>query len=285
MTIPVTSKLVDNNGHAFGVDRVDNSQIVYNVPIGTAIGSGKIPTMSAIHKFGNAPNFDDTDLSVTVWDGADDDGIDEMQYTYSTTAAIDTLSSSDAGDTQEVEVQGLDRDWNTAIQVIRLAGQTQVTLTEPLIRVVRVKNLGSTNNAGSVYVFEQTVDVGGDGIPDDTTKIRAVMRPGANQTLMAVYAVPKGKTAQMLSFYAGLSGAKRSASYNVEMLARPVGGVFQIKHLSNLTEDGTSHWNHQYQLPQPFPQRTDIEMRVSINTAPITDASVSAGFDLVLVDM
>ena len=278
------SKLVDSKGVSFGIDRVGNRPIVLTNSLGMAISAGALADSSLIHKFGNAPNFDTTDNDVTVWDGADDAGINEMRYNYSTTAAIDTVSSSNAGDTQVLEIQGLDSTWSLSIQNATLNGQNQVTLTTSLIRVFRVKNIGVTDNAGSIYIFEQTVDVGGDGIPDDTTKIRAIIQPGNNQTLMAVFTIPFSKQGFMTSFFAGTSGAKKTATYNVELRIRPFGGVFQLKHLSALSEDGSSHWNHLYQAPERIPGRADIEMRAQINTTSVTESALSAGFDIILVD-
>ena len=72
-----------------------------------------------IHKFGAAPDFDSTDGFVTVWDGADDGGTDQMSYQYSATAAIDSISSSDDTDTEPIEIQGLDTDYNVVTQTIR----------------------------------------------------------------------------------------------------------------------------------------------------------------------
>lgn len=282
--IPTITKLIDSNGTPFGIDRIGNSPIVITNSLGMAISAGNSPDSVIVHKFGNIEDFDTTDGITAIWDGADDADIAEMQYTYSTTPAIDTISSSNAGDTQVIEVHGLDANWNLTVQNVTLEGQTQVTLVTPLIRAFRLKNEGVTDNAGHIYVFEQTADAGGDGVPDDTTKIRALIHPSNNQTLMALYTIPNGKTGFMLSFYGAVSGAKKTASYNISLLARPFGKVFQLKHLSSLIEEGTSHWNHQFQVPQRYPERTDIEMRAQINTAAVTGASVSAGFDIVLLD-
>jgi uncharacterized protein YcnI len=77
---------------------------VSNAEDGLAIAKGDVSNTTFIHKFGAASDFDFADGSVTVWDGADDADIDQMQYVYSTTAAIDSISSSSASDTFDVEV-------------------------------------------------------------------------------------------------------------------------------------------------------------------------------------
>lgn len=266
---------VDSDGHLK----------VHNMNDGLDIAQGLVTGHSFVHKFGNAPDFDTGDGSVYIWDGADDGGINQMQYTFSTSADIDSLSSSDNGDTQDVEVQGLDADYNLVTQTITLTGQTRVPLTTSLIRVFRLKNVGATDFAGQVYCYVNTADTTpADGVPDDLTKIRAMVNNGNNQTLMAMYTVPNGKTGYLRSWFGSVAGASRDTNFEVDLKARPFGGVFQLKHRSSLSPTGTSYMNHQYVEPEVFVAKTDIIMKVKVTAAAITDASFSAGFDLVLID-
>ena len=246
------------------------------------MAKGNIEGHSFIHKFGATPDFDSGDGVVDIWDGANDGGIDEMQYTYSTTAAIDSVSTDEAGATQEVEVQGLDSDYGVVTQTVTLNGHQRVALSTPLIRTFRMKNVSVTDFAATVVAYENTAIV--DGIPSDTTKIRAVVDNVNNQTLMALYTIPAGKTGYMRSFFAGSAGASKTTDYVIDLFARPFGQVFQLKHRSSLVETGTSHWNHVYSEPEVFKEKTDIVMRTSTTESPITAASVAAGFDIVLVD-
>jgi hypothetical protein len=262
---------------------VTSEKSLYTIDHGLEIARGTFSTMSLIHKFGAAPDFDTDDNEVTIWDGANDGGIDEMSYTYSATAAIDTISSSNNGDTQDIEIQGLDSNYDLVTQTVTLTGQTQATLGTSLIRVFRAKNVGSTNLAGDVYIFEQTADAGGDGIPDDTTKIRAVIYAANNQTEMAIYTVPDGKSAYMRGFYATNAGARQTADYLIKLKVRPFGQVFQLKH-KMVIPDTTAPFQHIYTDPQKFTEKSDIEMTVQVLTAGKTDANMIAGFDVVLVD-
>lgn len=260
----------------------DNHLKVTESHSGLSISQGDVTGTTFIHKFGNAPDFDIVDGFVTIWDGADDGGIDEMQYTYSTTAAIDSLSSSNNGDTQDIEVQGLDSNYDLVTQTITLAGQTRVALTTDLIRVFRLINRGSTDLAGDVYCFENTADTTpADGIPDDTTKIRAIIKNGNNQTLMAVYTIPNGKTGYMRSFFAATAGARKTSVHEIRLFARPFGEVFQLKHKTSLLAVGTSNFQYEYVEPAVFAAKTDI----FIDTNTDTDiSSVAGGFDIVLID-
>jgi len=205
-----------------------------------------------------------------------------MSYVYSTTADIDSISSSNAGDTQEIEIQGLDTDYNLVVQNKTLSGQTRVALDTDMVRVFRIKNLNSTDNAGHIYCYVNTTISGGK--PTDTTKIRAVMQPGNNQTLMAVYTIPNGKTGYLQRIYASTSKANKDTQYTVDTRARVQGGVFQLKNRFALSDKATSIYTFDYKVPEKFIAKTDIELRVAIADGAKTQAAIAGGFDIVLID-
>jgi hypothetical protein len=260
---------------------VDGTLNVSDQSSGLAIAKGEVTGSSLIHKFGEAPDFDTGDGVVTIWDGADDGNIDQMVYQYSTTADIDSISSSDAGDAVDIYVEGLDASGNIVTQTPTLSGNTRVALATSLKRVHRMYNADSTDLAGHVYCYVNTAL--SSGVPIDTTKVRAVIQGAYNQTLMCVYTVPTGYTAYLRDWYAGIGGGSRTSNYVVYLYARPSGGVFQLKHKHAIAEDGTSSYQHKYEEPETFAAGTDIEMRVAITAAAITAANIVGGFDIVLV--
>lgn len=249
---------------------------------GLAISKGVVTDTTFIHKFGNAPDFDTTDGAVTVWDGANDAGINLMDYIYSSTADIDSISSSNNGDTQNIEIQGLDSNYALVTQTVALTGQTRKALTTSLIRVFRMKNVDATNIAGTMYCYVNTALTA--GVPTDNTKVRAVISNGNNQTLMAVYTIPAGKTGYMRDWYASVGGASKSSQYIIDVYARPFGQVFQLKHRSSISDVGTSYIQHNYNEPEVFSEKTDLEIHATATAIGVTGASVSAGFDIVLVN-
>jgi hypothetical protein len=246
-----------------------------------AIAKGDVTGTSFIHKFGQAPDFDETDGSVTVWDGANNSDIAEMRYIYSTTAAIDSISSSDAGDTVDIEIQGLDSNYDLVTQTVTLNGQTRVALTTNLIRVFRMINVGSTDLVGYVYCYENTAITA--GTPNDTSKIRAVINNVNNRTLMAIYTIPAGYTGYMRDWYSVTAGESKSSQYIIRLKARPFGQVFQLKHITSISDTATSHLKNEYIGPEVFEEKTDIEMRVEATENGVSEASIAAGFDIVLV--
>jgi hypothetical protein len=250
---------------------------------GLAIAKGDVSGTTFEHKFGNAPDFDSTDLTVTVWDGAEDGTAwENMVYDYSTTADIDSISSSNAGDTQEITVVGQDINYNIVTQTKNLNGQTRVALDTPLFRCYRAYNSNATNLVGHVFVYVNGATTG--GVPNNNDDIRAIIDPINQQTEMAIYTVPAGKTGYMRSWYAATAGASKNANYFITLRSREATRVFRVKHTSALNETGTSAYQHTYVEPEVFPEKTDIEMTVSILGTGVTAASVSAGFDMVLVD-
>lgn len=260
----------------------DGNLKVATVEDGLSIARGIVTGNSYIHKFGNAPDFDTSDGKVTIWDGADDSGINQMNYVYSTSADIDSISSSNAGDLHNIEIQGLDVNYALVTQTITLTGQTRKALDTNLIRVFRARNVGVTDLAGNVYCYVNTAL--SSGVPIDATKVRAVIRIGNNQTLMALYTIPAGKSGYMRDWFASTAGASKVTANEVDLYARPFGQVFQIRHRTSINDTGTSYIHHKYEEPEEFAEKTDIEMQVNATATGVSEASVSAGFDIVLID-
>jgi hypothetical protein len=189
---------------------------------GLAIAQGDVTGTTFIHKFGEAPDFDTGDGEVVIWDGANDGilGGGAMVYTYSSTNDIGLLSSSNAGDTQNIEIQGLDGSGNLVTQTQTLNGQTDVDISltgTDLKRVFRMINRSSTDIAGVVYLRTNGSAQAG-GVPTVATTARAIINNGNNQTLMCVYTIPAGKTGYMRDFFFSTSGASMCQRYRMAEL-------------------------------------------------------------------
>ena len=144
-----------------------------------------------------------------------------------------------------------------------------------------MKNVGATDLSGVVYL-RTNGSTATAGVPDTANTVRAIINNGNNQTLMAVYTVPTGKTAYLRSWYAANGGASKSSNYIIRLWARPSGQVFQLKHTSAIS-DTTGH-QHKYFEPEVFAAGTDIELTCEITAGSVTAASIAGGFDIVLVD-
>ncbi len=256
---------------------------------GLAIAQGNVTGATFVHKFGEAPDFDQGDGVVSIWDGANDtlfSGSPPMAYTYSSSADIGLILSSSGADTQDIEMQGLDSNFDLVTQIITLNGQTDVDISATgvdLIRVFRMINRGSTDLAGVVYI-RTNGSAQTSGVPDTANTVRAIINNGNNQTLMAVYTIPNGKTGYMRDWYASTAGASRSSEYKIRLFARPDGQVFQLKHTSAVSDSGSSTYQHPYEEPEVFQAKTDIELTAEMLVSAATQADIAGGFDIVLVD-
>jgi hypothetical protein len=156
-----TISAIKTSGDVVDIGATDSGNLkVSNAENGLAIAKGEVTGTEFIHKFGVAPLFNIASGFADIWDGSDTGGINQPQYTYSTTNAIDSISSSNNGDTQDIEIQGLYDDgsgnWLEITQTVTATGQTRAAIPQALIRVFRMINVGSTDIAGNMYCYENT---------------------------------------------------------------------------------------------------------------------------------
>jgi len=272
---------IKNDGVIVDINASDSGNLkITDAENGLAIAQGLVSGTSFIHKFGEASNIDTADGFADIWDGSANILTGKIaQYTFSTTDDIGTISSSDATDTQDIEIQGLDINYNLVLQTVTLTGQTDVLLNTNLIRVFRMKNIGSVNMIGELYL-RTNGSAQTNGVPDATTSVRAIINDGNNQTLMAIYTIPAGKTGYMRDWFSSLSKDKVTSCV-IHLDARPFGQVFQLKHTSAISSTGTSYIQHRYNEPEIFTEKTDIIMHANTTT---NDSGVSGGFDIVLIN-
>ena len=227
------------------------------------VAKGDITGHSFISKFGQNSDIG-TGAYEDIWDGGGtytwpSDGTAPITHIYSTIA-----------ETQDIEVQGLDINGDQVTQTITLTGTTVAPLTTALWRIFRMKNVGTVDNAGTIHA-------------SDSGKVvsYAQMAPGNNQTLMALYTIPNGKTAYMYRGGASIVGTNRAYSIDGKMCMREYGGVCQLKHTFGASTDGSSTFQHEYPFPLPISGKTDIIVS-AISSA--SGGVLNTTFDLLLVD-
>lgn len=231
------------------------------------ISKGNLEGVSHVNKFGRNTDIDTTQED--IWDGGGD-------YTFSTSADITDIVSSNAGDTMSIEVQGLDSGWNLVVQNVTLTGTTSATLGTALIRVFRARNLTSTAALGDIQI-----GVGSTTSSFSAANLRAQISLGYEQTRMAIYTIPNGKTGYMTSHWGNINKSNTSGALDCTMWERSFGGVFRAQTPNGLIAAGSSHYQHKLDPYQKFSAKTDIKMTGIGST---NNFDVSAGFDLVLVD-
>jgi hypothetical protein len=236
----------------------------------TDVSSGLLTGFQAVLKFG----YNDTVSSTSyedIWDGG---GI----YPFPTSASTVQVSSTDSDDSstgigaRTVHIYGLDSNWDEISEEITLNGTTAVTSTNSYLRLFRmiVLTAGSTGQNQGEIQASHTGTVIAQISQDPNTSANA----GQNQTLMAIYSVPRDKTFFIYSYYYTLRTGKNTT---IKLMTRPEGGVFNTKSYVDVDESST----RDFYFPLPVPGPADILIRSVASTG---SHSVAAGFDGVLID-
>lgn len=227
-----------------------------------------------LDKYGKNPLITAGSDPEDVWDGG---GI--YNYDPPGTAPIQSLVSTDAGDTQTISILGLDITGAQVSQDITLSGTTRVDLTTALWRVYRMQNDGTIDIAGTVTCYTGTA-----ATPDTTTQ-RAIIEGANNQTLMALYTVPLGKVGFLFRGEVGMeyTGSRPAASETAALnyMSRRVGKVFKVKKAISLISNGNSNYADRRVFPDIIPALTDVKMNVETVT---DDMGIWGTFDMLIVD-
>ena len=232
------------------------------------LARGRITDMTEINKFGRNQDIDTTEED--VWDAG---GI----YNWSTSADITNIVSSSAGDTFDVEVEGLDTNWDEVTQTKALTGTTSVALDTPLLRVFRMKNIGSAAAAGVVQC-----GVGSTTTSFSAANLRAQITLGFEQTLMAIYTIPAGKKGLLKRLWSNINKSNSSGGLDAIFWARCEGGVFRVQNTSGLIAAGNSRDEKLYSPMPTYAEKTDLRISGIGST---NNFDVSAGFDLYIADI
>lgn len=248
----------------------------FNVNDGFYISQGKRTGQAVYRKFGRIDEIQ-TVTPADCWEFGITVGAEK--YTFSTSAAIDSISSSNAGDSVIVTVIGLDANLLEVSQDVTLNGQNRVALSTPLLRVNRAFNANGADFLGNVYIYEDTPITL--GVPNDVTKVRGYISIKGQQTLQAVYTVPADKTAYLMRAKTAIAGRKIGfATY--EVFVRFPGGVFRIQETHDLASEANSAIIDDFKaVPIAIPGGTDIVPQITVSA---NDIGASVTYDFILVD-
>ena len=249
------------------------SRVGTTEPFYLQVARNQISFHKSNFKFGFNPDIDDA--LETVWAQG---GL----YSYLETATALKVSSSSLDDAvtqtgaRQVEVSGLDANYDELTETIVLAGQTAVTTSNQFIRVNRMKVISAGSggqNAGVIYAGTGTIS---SGVPANKYATIAI---GDNQTLMCTWTVPRGYTAYLHQIDITMNTEVANKYGTVSLVAKPLGGVFNVQDKFALSQD-IIHKTFTY--PRKYEEKTDIEVR-AIASSSNADLAVSAGLDIIYI--
>ena len=229
-------------------------------PFELQVSRGHVAYHQTLFKYGYNPLI--INVNETIWDGG---GI----YSYPGSALAMTVTSAGGATDEDVKVTvvGLDGDFAEAQQEVTLDGTGAATTTQTFRRVFRAYVSGSQAPTGNI-----TIANGG------TTYAQITL--GENQTLMAVYTVPAGKTFYLTNGTATHgTGTSGGVFMTVRFMTREFGGVFRTATKIDIVE---SEVLFPFTFPLRLPEKTDLEVRAICNKN--QNNAVSATFEGVLVD-
>ena len=262
-----------------GGGAVISSQLVGTTNFFLEVAKGTVLGHKSVQKFGRNEEIDTGTDPEDIWTYG---GL----YTYNDTPSIQYISSSNALDIgMEITVQGLDENYNEQSVIVLLNGQaqTQIGTGELFVRVFRAFNSGPIEFAGNVLIYDDTVASVTLGVPSPSTSVKAEIRAADQQTYMALYTVPAGKTAYFMQHSSDIIKANSSAQNSLlDIRIREFGSVFRSRQLDGLTTNGSSAFDFVFTLPERIPEKSDIRMQV--RTVTTNDMGVSSTFVLMLID-
>jgi len=237
------------------------------------ISRGNVSGMTHINKFGRNTAVASGGTE-EIWDGS-------AAYVFPGTALMTKLSQTadqEAMRGATIEVQGLDASWDLVTQAKALDASlttTAVTLDTPLIRAFRVKVLANVVGDSPIRLHN-----------DAENQDYAIVGIGNNQTLMAIYTIPNGKTGFMTNYYAQVNkGGGVPTTMNISMWATDNENSYakQLKHFLGISADldTDGYWQHFFKPYVRFTEKTDVYLTATTAGAAV---DVSGGFDIILVD-
>lgn len=180
-------------------------------------------------KYGENTDLDTTEETVWLRGGIE---------TYATGNDIDSISSSNAGDTQTVTIEGHTMsggELTFVTQNATLTGQTPVTLTTPLFRSTRIFNTGSTDFAGTIYIFESGGTVTA-GVPQTEADIH-LQAGDDNQSLKCATSL-SNQDYWIITSMACSVNRQNSRAVDFRLKVREYGKVYRTKYTLAVHSNG-----------------------------------------------
>lgn len=255
-----SQQYLDHNKTTFEVvmigDQDGNIINTFGAASNVIISAGQLAGYSGISKFGLVEGTADANFN-TVWSLADTLATSTIDYSAFPGTVTVTSNASDTGD---IVIEGLDTDYNDVTETLSLTG-TSTAGSQNFQRIFRAYYTDSNTNAYPIIV-----SIGGTNV----TEIDALY----GQTLQAFYTIPAGKTGYLMQLSAS---ASKNQETLVALFQRPLGQTFRIAQTMALYQ---STQTLEFAIPIKFTEKTDLEVRVK----GATNAVCSAEFSLVLVD-
>lgn len=248
------------------------------------VEKGLYPGKYFIGKFGANHNIS-TSQAADIWTAAEDD-VGKQIYDYqgfdlpsaeildiNSTSGLDTALGTGAN---LLLLEGLDGNFDRITDIIPLDGTNIVKSNKAFLRLYRsfvVTGGALGSNQGTIRHVATT-----------TGYVMGEIEINKNQTLMALYTVPRNHTGLIYSVFASIGKKAVATACDVEGYVRPFGGVFLLRFQRGLMTVGTSHFDTDTSgNPTLIPEKSDIKVRSGIPSS--SGISITAGFTILIEEI
>ena len=255
-----------------------NTRFIDDVAKGIVPGSFIMDKFGANHNLNIAQAADiwtagEADVGKQIYDYQGFDLPGEEILDINSTSGLDTALGTGAN---LLLLEGLDANFDVITDIIMLDGANIVKSNKAFLRLYRsfVVSAGATGfNQGVIRHVATT-----------TGYVMGEIEIGKNQTLMALYTVPRNHTALLYSIFASVSKKSVATECDIEGYVRPFGGVFLLRLQRGMSTFGTSHFDIDVSsTPTMIPEKSDIKVRSGITSG--SGLAMTAGFSLLLEEM
>ena len=255
------------------------------LPYQERVSRGLVTDAFSFVKYGEVRADNDSNYH-TVWEyGSDNLGAVDLVFPLDGQAPINRVSSSDAGDTGDVYIIGLDVNGTWTTQTITLTGLTPKALNTPLWRHMTAYNLGSATSpiigdgfAGNIYFYNDASPVTL-GVPDNAVDVLGYLTGVNNRTLQGYFTCPAGYTAHIKTSTISLD-TRIAAKAQFKIYRREFGGVPQLIRTGSISSDGTSLFSREIKIDPEISAKADIIPQIQVDT---NDTTVSVEFSMNLI--
>jgi hypothetical protein len=220
-------------------------------------------------KFGKSAPLNTTSLQ-TVWTVGGNE-------TYVDDNLIDSISSSNVNDTQEIylECHTVDENGNFSFltQTVSLNGQTRVALPVPVARVSMAYNNNGTEIQGRVAVYENTTLT--NGIPTDTSKIHIDIPLGLQESFKAATTFSNTDYFILTGGFGSVS-SKQAGAADFYLELREQGKVFRQVAAISATSSGP--WEVKLDPAVVIPKNADVRVRAETEDNNLVVFTVFQGY-------
>lgn len=234
------------------------SEVIRGIPADflLEVSKGNVPGTTIGVNF--AVNRDiGTTASETLWDYGN-------SYNYLSANTTIYISSSSALDTGvEFTVAALDDNYEPITVTVTTNGQNQVAFSAPIFRIVSGVVSNGTSPVGNLYLAES--DTLTAGVPDTATKVQGLVPLSGfdtgtdfasdNVIHNGVITVPAGKTLHLINIQTN-TGKNQDVEFSGRV--RVENGIWTNRNPIPLYQRTVDLI---FNIPIPFPERTDIEFR------------------------